>query len=114
MKILDKAIYGAIATILVAVVSGTVSVLVASQQTQRELNTERQRREREVNLSKIEVNNKQVADFVTYALNEDISVRLRLAEYLSIVTPSESQRKRWKDYHDVLKDQMDQKAKEQD
>jgi hypothetical protein len=46
MEILDKAIYGAIATIIVAVVSGAVSVLVATQQTQRELDTERLRREK--------------------------------------------------------------------
>ena len=114
MEILDKAIYGAIATILVAVVSGAVSVLVATQQTQSQLHTERLRREREVNISKIDVNNKQVTDFATYAINEDISVRLRLAEYLSIVTPSEDQRKRWKEYHDFLKHQMDKKAKELD
>ena len=105
MALWRTGVLGGLATILVAIVSGLVSVIISSQETKRELEIQQLRGDHEVNLRKIEIDNAQVASFMDHALSENIGLRLRFTEYLSIMTASTAQRERWKEYHRLLLEQ---------
>ena len=91
MTMIRTGVISGLVTIIIAILGGIFSIYESSQNAMHE-----------VDLKKIEIHNTQLTNFIDYALSDDLELKLRLTEYLSILTPSDSQRKRWNDYRQLL------------
>ena len=101
-------ILGGLATIMAAIVGGIVSLMISSQETKGDLQLEelKSRYQQKLNLAKTE--NEYVDRFTKYALDENILVRLRFSEYMSIMAADDEQREKWSKYHRLMLKQLEE------
>ncbi len=100
-------VYGKIVTVLITVALGTFGVALINDSFQkRQLEQQRMMNEAELDLQqkKAEAERRQaemkyLGDYLKFALEDDISKRLRFAEYFAILTVSPDLQERWKVYH---------------
>lgn len=97
-------IFGAIATILVAIAGAAGTVI-----------SENIKSERETNLKGWEIEQKYIDTFVVDALNADVEKRVKYARIYSILAPTEEARNRWVNYLEfVMKDYFQTSALSED
>lgn len=93
MALWKTGVLGGLATILVAIVTGLVSVIVSSQEVKKELEVQALRANHELEMRLVQTENEHVAN-VDRALSNNVAQRLRFTEYLSIMSATDGQRKR--------------------
>lgn len=77
---------------------GLASVLIPGAIQFWELQFKERRQEVELNIAQDEAQRDTITQFIDFALNEDIELRIRMAEYFGVVT-DEPEQSKWKSYY---------------
>lgn len=96
---------------------GVASVLIPGSVEFWESYFQNQRAIDQIEIERESAQRDTITTFIEYALNEDIELRLRMAEYFSVVAKGDwddpkSERAQWKKYYDKLVDQRSDTKKE--
>lgn len=105
-------IYVGLARFIVGtVVLGFVSAYLNHQYQTAQLELEKEKSDHAIRLQDKEAEFEYLSSFIEHAMNEDLEVRIRLANYMQSAALSDNIKQIWRQYHDVLVQQRDE-AKE--
>lgn len=87
------------------VILGLVSAFLNHQYQTAQLDIEREKSSHAIELQDKQAEFKYLSDFMEHAINEDLEVRIRLANYMQSAALSENIKDIWREYHGLLVDQ---------
>jgi len=119
-------VYGKILTVFISIGLGTFAVAFINysyQKSQLQLQEKKSEAELKLQMEKAGADRRQaemkyLGEFIIYALEDNIDIRIRFAEYFAKLTISKDLRQKWEDYHKGLvrlvekRDNIEKKIKE--